>query len=115
TYLLRRAARILPGYLLALTGVVVAAALLGGAAADVLDVPTVLVHLLVGQGWTGRTFQSFTQTWSLTTEVTFYLLLPLLALALAPWAKGGDPAASARRMLLLCTLVGVVGLAVQGL
>lgn len=115
TYLLRRAARILPGYLFALTGVVVAAALLGGAAADVLDVPTVLVHLLVGQGWTGRTFQSFTQTWSLTTEVTFYLLLPLLALALAPWAKGGDPAASARRMLLLCTLVGVVGLAVQGL
>lgn len=110
TYLVRRAARIMPAYLLALLGVVVAAAALGGAAADVLDVPTVLVHLVIGQGWTGHTFQSFTQTWSLTTEVTFYLLLPMAALVLARPAKGGTPTATARRMLVACAVIAVVGL-----
>lgn len=104
----------MPAYLLALAGVVTAAALLGGAAADVLDVPTVLVHLVIGQGWTGRTFPSFTQTWSLTTEVTFYLLLPLVALLLARPTKGATPTATARRLLVACGVVAVVGLLGQG-
>ncbi len=115
TYLLRRAARILPAYLLALGGVLIAAALIGGAAASALDLPTALVHLVIGQGLTGRTFQSFTQTWSLTTEVTFYLLLPLAALACAPLVRGRGPVEAARRLLLVCALVGVLGLAVQAL
>lgn len=114
TYLVRRAARIMPAYLLALVGVVAAAAALGGAAADVLDVPTVLVHLVIGQGWTGRTFQSFTQTWSLTTEATFYLVLPLVALLLARPTRGATPTATAHRMLVACGVVGVVGLLGQG-
>lgn len=114
TYLLRRAARILPAYLLALIAVVIAAAVIGGAAASVLDAPTVLVHLVIGQGWTGRTFQSFTQTWSLTTEVTFYLVLPVAAVALAPLTKGDSPIASARRMLVLCAAIAVAGLLCQG-
>lgn len=113
TYLLRRAARILPAYLLALLGVLVAAAVIGGAAADVLDVPTVLVHLVIGQGWTDETFQSFTQTWSLTSEVTFYLLLPLVALFLAPLAKGDSPTSTARRLLLLVGVLGAAGLVLQ--
>lgn len=113
TYLVRRIARILPAYLLALLGVLLAAAVIGGAAADDLDAPMVLVHLAIGQGWTGRTFQSFTQTWSLTTEVTFYLLLPLVAAATAPLTKGATPAASARRMLVVVGVIGVAGLAVQ--
>lgn len=112
-YLVRRAARILPAYLLALAAVVAVAARLGGAAASVLDVPTVLVHLVIGQGWTGRTFQSFTQTWSLTTEVTFYLLLPLVAWLLAPLVRGASPTAATRRLLWLCLLVGVLGLGTQ--
>lgn len=114
-YLVRRAARILPAYLLALAGVVAVAAYLGGAAASVLDAPTVLVHLVIGQGWTGRTFQSFTQTWSLTTEVTFYLLLPLMALATAPLVRSAEPRVAVRRLLLLCAGVAVAGLAVQSL
>ena len=113
TYAVRRAARILPAYLLALTGVVVAAALLGGAAADVLDITTVLVHLVIGQGWTGRTFQSFTQTWSLTTEVTFYVILPCLAVLLPLLTKGATPRAAARRMLAACAVVAVVGVLAQ--
>lgn len=112
-YALRRTARIMPAYLLALAAVVIAAALIGGAAASVLDPGTVLVHLVIGQGWTGRTFQSFTQTWSLTTEVTFYLLLPLVALALARLTKGDSPASSARRMLLACAVIGGAGLVTQ--
>lgn len=118
TYLLRRAARILPAYLLALLAVILAARLIGGAAASVLDVPTVLVHLVVGQGWTGRTFQSFTQTWSLTSEVSFYLVLPVAALLLAPLTRSDSPAASARRMLALCAgiaLAGLLGQALAGL
>ncbi len=113
TYLLRRAARILPAYLLALLAVLVAAAIIGGAAADVLDVPTVLVHLVIGQGWTDETFQSFTQTWSLTSEVTFYLILPLAAMLMAPLAKGDSPTSSARRLLLLLGAVGLAGLVIQ--
>ena len=113
-YLVRRAARILPGYLLALAFVVAVAALLGGAAASALDVPTVLVHLVIGQGLTGETFQAFTQTWSLTTEVTFYLLLPLAALVAAPLVRGVQAAPSARRLLGLCAVVALVGIGLQG-
>lgn len=113
-YLVRRAARILPGYLLALAFVVAVAALLGGAAASALDVPTVLVHLVIGQGLTGETFQAFTQTWSLTSEVTFYLLLPLAALVAAPLVRGVQAAPSARRLLRLCAVVALVGIGLQG-
>ena len=114
-YLLRRAARILPGYLLALVAVVAVAAWLGGAAAAVLDLPTVLVHLVIGQGWTGRTFQAFTQTWSLTSEVTFYLLLPVIAAACAPVVRHEVPAIAARRVLWLCAALAIGGLALQTL
>ncbi len=114
-YLLRRAARILPAYLVALVAVVAAAVLIGGAAASALDVPTVLVHLVIGQGWTGETFASFTQTWSLTTEVTFYLLVPVAAALCAPLVRGLGPARAARRLLLVCAVVGVVGLTTQTL
>ncbi|EKA60693.1 acyltransferase [Janibacter hoylei PVAS-1] len=113
-YLVRRAARILPGYLLALAFVVAVAALLGGAAASALDVPTVLAHLVIGQGLTGETFQAFTQTWSLTSEVTFYLLLPLAALVAAPLVRGVQAAPSARRLLGLCAVVALVGIGQQG-
>lgn len=114
TYARRRAARILPAYYLALAGVVVTAAVLGGAAAGHLDLPTLLVHLVVGQGITGRTFQSFTQSWSLTSELTFYLVLPGLAALAAPWVTAvADPSARGRRMLTLCAALGLAGLLVQ--
>ncbi|UUZ43616.2 acyltransferase family protein [Janibacter limosus] len=108
-----RAARILPAYLLALAAVVAVAAAPGGAAGSVLDLPTVLVHLVVGRGFTGRTFQSFTQTRSLTTEITFYVLLPVVALLVAPLVRADTPVARARRMLVLCAVVAVGGLCAQ--
>jgi peptidoglycan/LPS O-acetylase OafA/YrhL len=76
-FLLRRAARVLPAYYLALAvvllfhGGVVRLPGLGGALA---------AHLLVLQGYVAPGgIELIGATWSLTTEIGFYLLLPLLA------------------------------------
>lgn len=74
-YWRRRAARILPGYLVTFCGVVIVAVMLGTGEATWRSV---LAHLFLVQGWTGDSFRGFTQAWSLTTEVTFYLCVPLL-------------------------------------
>lgn len=112
-YALHRAARILPAYYLALAAVVLAALALGGAAADQLSAPGVTAHLLVAQGWTGHSFQAFTQTWSLTSEVTFYLLLPLVLLPLGRLLRRAEPPVRARRLLVLLCLVAVTGVVCQ--
>lgn len=74
-YALTRAARILPAYWVALAGVL----LLGSSepSASVVAVNTAIL-----QGYTLDFLPGFTQTWSLTTEVAFYLALPLLVLPL---------------------------------
>jgi peptidoglycan/LPS O-acetylase OafA/YrhL len=70
-YALRRAARILPAYWLALAAVVVTAR-----SAPAGQVGT---HLWLGQTYLGSLFPTFSQTWSLCAEVAFYAALPLLA------------------------------------
>ncbi|MEP7089914.1 MAG: acyltransferase [Nocardioidaceae bacterium] len=97
-YLGRRAVRILPAYLLALA-VVVAACLGSGRP---VGAGQVVAHLLVLQGLTGDLFQSFSQTWSLTTELSFYLLLPLVTRGLS--------LVRARRALALLGLAALAGL-----
>lgn len=77
-YAVHRVARIMPAYWLALVAVLLVELLAGRS----LEPGTVLAHVVLVQGFTGHTFTSFTQTWSLTTEVSFYLLLPLLGPAL---------------------------------
>jgi peptidoglycan/LPS O-acetylase OafA/YrhL len=76
-FLLRRAARILPGYYVALAVMIaVRHAVLRqpGVAASLLT------HLLVLQGYvTPGGIVLIGATWSLTTEIGFYLLLPVLA------------------------------------
>jgi peptidoglycan/LPS O-acetylase OafA/YrhL len=71
-YALRRAARILPAY-----WVVLVAALLttdrGASAASIVR------HLLLLQTYRAPLLSGLTQTWSLCTEVAFYVLLPLVA------------------------------------
>lgn len=112
TYAVRRAARILPAYWLALAGVLIAAAVLGpvSGSAGTGGASSVLAHVLILQGFTGHTHESFTQTWSLTTEVTFYVAVPAL-LALAARVR----VASGR--LVTAGLVGccLLGALVQGL
>jgi peptidoglycan/LPS O-acetylase OafA/YrhL len=75
-----------------------------------VDVREVLIHLSIGQGLTGDYFASFSQTWSLTTEVTFYLIVP----AIGAWMIWGcrNLAGHARRVQRLeiaCLGVMAVG------
>jgi peptidoglycan/LPS O-acetylase OafA/YrhL len=68
-YFRRRAARILPAYWIVLSVVV----LTHGASA--LDA---FIHVVLAQAYGGHELGDFTQTWSLSTEVSFYLMLPVL-------------------------------------
>ncbi len=73
-FLLRRAARILPAYYLAIAVVLAFHRSMPGALASIA------AHLLVLQGYlTPGGIVLIGATWSLTTEIGFYLLLPLLA------------------------------------
>ena len=69
-YLRRRAVRILPAYWL-----VLAVVLATGARAEA-EPGTVVRHVTLTQVYAGRLLPDLTQTWSLCTEVLFYLLLP---------------------------------------
>lgn len=93
-YALRRAARILPVFWLVLAAVLLVegTGVLGETLRGDLDVTPVVViaHLLVAQAWTGDLFASFAQTWSLSTEVAFYLLLPLIGAALVRLNRAVD-------------------------
>lgn len=104
TYAVRRLARIMPAYLLALVAVVAVAAWRPDQTGGIGGIGKVLAHLVLAQGYTDDTYQSFTQTWSLTTEATFYLLVP----GVGPWLNRlGDRTVPA----LGCIALG--GLAVQ--
>ncbi len=111
-YLWRRALRILPAYWL----VAVTALLLWSR--EHLDSARVWVEVLtltfiydVDPWWNGTGPHGLGQMWSLCVEVSFYLLLPLLALVLARMAaRGGDDVTRRARWLL----IGVAGLAVVG-
>ncbi|MDF8264081.1 acyltransferase family protein [Luteipulveratus flavus] len=110
TYAVRRLARILPAYWLALVAVLVVAAL-ASSTGGTGSWPKVFAHVLVLQGLTGQTYQSFTQTWSLTTELTFYLAVPFLGAAASRALRS---AGGVRTILARCGGLAVVGLALQG-
>src|SRR5262249_17296373 len=75
-YAVRRAARILPAYWIALTVVLLSTA---------RGTPPqgIARNLLLVQTYAGPLLSGFTQTWSLCTEVAFYVVLPFIALPLA--------------------------------
>jgi peptidoglycan/LPS O-acetylase OafA/YrhL len=88
----RRAARVLPGFYLAIA--ITLATRLATLAAPGFPA-SLLAHSLVLQGyWAPGGIVIIGAAWSLTTEVGFYLLLPLLARPLL------DPARGSRRFLL---------------
>lgn len=73
-YLARRAARVLPAYWLALAVVVVATQ---------PPVRTAVAQALAVQVYVpGTDLPQFSQSWSIPTELSFYLVLPLLVIAL---------------------------------
>lgn len=71
-YFKHRLARILPAYWVALVAI-----LLTTGKGSALG--TIVSNVTLTQGYTGRFLPSFFQTWSLVTEVAFYVALPLLA------------------------------------
>lgn len=79
TFLRNRALRILPAYW------VVLAVVLPTLDRSVSDLPKVVTHVLLLQVYPrGHLVGGLTQTWSLAVEASFYLILPLLALLVAP-------------------------------
>lgn len=106
-YTIRRAARILPAYWLALTAVLLVAGLAPGRTGGLGSGLDVVLHVVLLQGYSGHAYQSFSQTWSLTTEVTFYALVPAIG-----WVIG-TVARTARNGWMLLAAVAGVGVATQ--
>ena len=105
TYLWRRALRILPAY-----WAVVAVALLAFNGSRVAT-PTVWLEWLTMTNvydlhpwWEGTGPHGLGQMWSLSTEVAFYALLPIIAAALASYAGHGDADVDTRARRLLIAL-----------
>ncbi|MGI9196719.1 MAG: acyltransferase family protein [Candidatus Nanopelagicales bacterium] len=104
TYALRRAARILPAYWVMVVVTLLLLPDIQPVRWQAWPVHLGLLHIYIP----GFTLEGLTQTWSLATEVAFYILLPVLA-----WVAGrrqrGDASASARWQLIV--LLGCVALA----
>lgn len=116
TYAIRRLARIAPAYWIVLTVVLIIASqgwIRDQFATDaVVDPASVATHLVVGQGFTEQYFSNFAQTWSLTTEVAFYIVLPLLGwLLVRSTRRLGSPEARYRHLRACCLGAVVLGLA----
>lgn len=112
-YLRRRALRILPAYWAV---VLIALPVLNPGPAR--HVWSWAQYLLLAQNydphpwWTGTGATGLAQDWSLVVEVSFYLLLPVLAAALtwlacSAWRGGGDLPGRARRLLAAIAVLAV--------
>ncbi len=102
TYLRRRLWRILPAYLVL---VVVVLAVMPG-----IEVHPEhwLAHLTLTQiYWPELLINGLTQSWSLATELSFYLVLPLIAWWVGRRARG-DVAATTKRQLLTLAACAVI-------
>lgn len=112
-YAVRRAARIVPAYLIALVAVLLVAGTAGAVSSPdgIGGVGKIVAHLLLVQGYADTSYQSFSQTWSLTTEATFYLLVPVIGAALGRLLRQR----SARSVYGVLAGVGVGGVVIQAL
>lgn len=100
-YLLRRATRVLPAYWVALFAVLVVSRPSARAA---------LANLFAVQTYVPRTdLDAFSQSWSIPTELSFYLALPLVVVGLE-LLRGRNPRLPVQALLLSAVLL-LVGLA----
>jgi peptidoglycan/LPS O-acetylase OafA/YrhL len=127
-FAIRRVARVFPAYLVIflVSDVVLRAVFLENAvetgreatdagAGMITDPVTLLANLTLTQTFFPSTIQTgINPSWSLTTELCFYALLPVLALPLARRAPAWSSAALRRALLpgVLLIVVGLVGRAV---
>lgn len=114
TYFWRRALRILPAYWLV---VIVALVTLNPSHAHSASAWVQYLLLLQNYNlhpwWDGTGANGLAQTWSLVVEVSFYLVLPLLAAALTWLARRGGTTADQRARRLL-TGIAALGLSSYG-
>jgi acetyltransferase len=106
SYLVRRAARIAPAYYLALAGTVALLTIAGDVPGRrLVDAAELPLFFLFAQNYSPDTLLKLNAaTWTLTVEVAFYLLLPLVGLAALKLGR------SARRQALLLGALAVAGL-----
>jgi acetyltransferase len=106
-YLIRRAARIVPAYYAALAGTLLLVSTAGNVPGRrLVEGGELPLFFLFGQNYSPETLLKLNAaTWTLSVEVAFYLLLPLIGFAAVRFANG-----SVRRQALL-----LVGLVVAGL
>lgn len=107
-YLLRRAARILPGYWLALAALLVVVRP-GGATAAAIGAHVALVHDLVP----GEATALYPVAWTLGIEALFYLTVPAAA-AFAARRLRGRPARPRTIVLVLCAVWALSALFAAG-
>ncbi|MFD3688113.1 acyltransferase family protein [Nocardiopsis sp. NPDC058631] len=112
-YLWRRAVRVFPAYwVVAVTALLVYSREELGSPAYWLQVLTLTFTFDTDPAWVGTGPYGLGQMWSLSVEVGFYLLLPLFALLLALWARGGRTVdARGRRLLTGLAVMGMLALA----
>jgi peptidoglycan/LPS O-acetylase OafA/YrhL len=108
SYLIRRAARIVPAYYLALIGAIV---LIGAAGADsgrrTVELEELPLFAVFAQNYSPHTLLRLNAaTWTLAVEVVFYLMLPLIGLLALRWRKSG-----ARTQIVLLASFVVAGIA----
>jgi peptidoglycan/LPS O-acetylase OafA/YrhL len=81
SYLVRRAARIMPAYYVALAGTLLLIGMSGGVAGRAVSARDLPLFLVFSQNYTPETLLKLNAaTWTLAVEMAFYLLLPLVAL-----------------------------------
>ncbi len=102
-YAVRRAARILPAYWAMVIFTLLLLPEIQPVRWQAWPVHLGLFHIYVP----GFTLEGLTQTWSLATELSFYIVLPLIAW-LAGRRRRGDPDASARFQLGVLAVVGAI-------
>lgn len=108
-YLLRRVARIAPAYWVALA----VSLLLLGHATELDAWGHVRLALLIQIYWEDTATAGLAQAWSLNTELTFYLVLPLFAAGVGAVTAGARGRLLIRAHLLLCALLVALGWVVR--
>lgn len=97
TYALRRAVRILPAYWAMVVVTLLVLSLLRPIDLQAWPVHLGLVHIYVP----GYTLPGLTQTWSLATEVAFYVALPVIAWLAGRRGRGNASASAAHQLAVL--------------
>lgn len=113
-YFVRRAARILPAYWLALI-FVIGAGYVGFATDSPGSKSNVLSHVFLTQALTGHHYQGFSQTWSLTTEIVFYLLVPLFGVLVLRSVRGSLSQTWVNKTILTLLGISLIGPVTAGI